>query len=179
MAGSPALQLRFIVALARGAGIEEAARALRKTRQSVYDLRRKAGAESFAAAWDPALAFARQAAAAGRTPMQNHHGIETILVPRYYRGRLIGFMQREDLAGAMRLLGRLDRLAERLGDDPELRAASERFEAFERSTRRELTELTRIACERIHFVNSGNGATPLDGPPAPSSPYARTRRKGR
>jgi len=129
---TPALQLRFILALARGAGPGEAARALGRTRQSVYRLRRKAGAESFAAAWDRAQAFARNAAAAGRSLSATCGGIETIMVPRYYRGRLIGFVQREDLAGAMRLLGRLDRLAERLGDVPHELATDEALEAFER-----------------------------------------------
>jgi hypothetical protein len=132
---TPRLQLRFVVALARGAGVDEAARSLGKTRQSAYDLRKKPGAESFAGAWDGALAFSRQAAAAARSEARGHCGVETVLVPRYYRGRLVGFVQREDVAGAMRLLGRLDRIAERLGDAHDLRAAGERLEAFERLTR--------------------------------------------
>ena len=132
---TPALQLRFIVALARGASVDEAVRALGKTRQSAYDLRKRTGAESFAAAWNSALAFARTADAAARSPAAGGGGIETILVPRYYRGRLVGFVQREDLAGAMRVLGRLDRLAEKLGDGADFHAASKRLEAFERLTR--------------------------------------------
>ena len=128
---TPALQLRFILALARGAGPDEAARALGRTRQSAYRLRKKAGAESFAAAWDRAQAFARSVRAS-RPRWSSFGGIETILVPRHYRGRLIGFVQREDVAGAMRVLGRLDRLAERLGDATDLRAASERLEVFDR-----------------------------------------------
>ncbi len=36
-------------------------------------------------------------------------------MPRHYRGRLIGFVQREDTGAAMRALRQLDRLAERLG----------------------------------------------------------------
>jgi hypothetical protein len=128
---TPALQSRFILALARGAGPDEAARALGKTRQSVYRLRQKPGAESFAAAWDGAQDFARTAAAAGRVPAASRGGIETVLVPRYYRGRLIGFVQREDLAGAMRLLRQLDRIAEKASGSDEDRA-----EAFERLTGR-------------------------------------------
>jgi hypothetical protein len=134
---TPELQLRFILALARGAGIGEAARQLGKSRQSAYQLREKPGAESFAAAWDGAAAFARTAAAIRHSPAAGVVGIETILVPRHYRGRLVGFVQREDVAGAMRLLGRLDRLAERLGGGESLRGDSERFEAFERMTGRE------------------------------------------
>jgi hypothetical protein len=112
----PARQQRFILSLARGLDVSEAARALGMTRQSAYRLREKAGAESFAAAWDRVQAFAREAASVRRSPMAGLGGIETVLVPRHYRGRLVGFVQREDTAGAMRALGQLDRLAEKLGD---------------------------------------------------------------
>ena len=125
---SPSLQRRFILALARGAGPGEAARAVGRSRQSAYRLRDRPGAESFAAAWDRALEFAQSVRGAQARAPLGSTGIETLLVPRYYRGRLIGFVQREDVAGAMRLLGRLDRLAERLGDDPELRSLSEAWE---------------------------------------------------
>jgi hypothetical protein len=133
---SPAVQRRFIVELARGAGPGEAARSLGKTRQTAYRLRRQPGAESFAAAWDEAQAFARQARAAGQGPLAGRCSIETLLVPRFSRGRLIGFVQREDQAGAMALLGRLDRLAEAMDatETPEPLDA-ERFAAFDRLTR--------------------------------------------
>ena len=130
---SPGRQRRFIIALARGDGPGEAARALGKTRQSAYDLRKRPGAESFAAAWDEALAFAQEVQAAASAPAAGLAGIETLLVPRYYRGRLIGFVQREDVHGAMRLLGRLDRLTERLRESDQ-RAHDERMEAFARLT---------------------------------------------
>jgi hypothetical protein len=125
---SHALQFRFILALARGAAVADAARALGKTRQSAYALRKRSGAESFASAWDAALAFARQVESAGRSSPGG--GIETLMVPRYYRGRLIGFVQREDLAGAMRLLRRLDRLADRFARD-QGRSEQEALEAYE------------------------------------------------
>jgi helix-turn-helix protein len=127
-------QLRFILALARGAGLREAARELGMSRQSAYRLRQRPGAESFAAAWDRAQAFARDVTAASRSPASGFGCIETILVPRHYRGRLIGFVQREDTAGAMRVLRQLDRLADRLGDTTDLRAWSERLDAFVRLT---------------------------------------------
>jgi len=124
-------QVRFVVALARGASVAEAARAVGMTRPSVYRVRRRPDAGSFAAAWDNAVEFARSIDEQRRAiPMT----IETILVPRYYRGRLIGYVQREDVAGAMRLLGQLDRMAERLGDVPTLiQAAADQFEAATRS----------------------------------------------
>jgi hypothetical protein len=47
---TPALQTQFILLLATGAGAHEAARRLGRSRQTAYALRRKPGAESFAAA---------------------------------------------------------------------------------------------------------------------------------
>lgn len=129
---TPRRQLAFIVALARGSGVDEAARKLGMTRQTAYRLRNREGAESFAAAWDSALAFAREVARVRHSSGFDPGGIETLLVPRYYRGRLIGFVQREDRAGAMRALGRLDRIADRLDGPLDFDAMSERMEAFER-----------------------------------------------
>jgi hypothetical protein len=129
----PALQLRFVVALARGAGPDEAARALGRTRQSVYRLRRRPDAAGFAAAWDAAIAFSQEAAAAGRSPAPKLGSVEAILVPRFYRGRLIGFVQREDVAGAMRTLRRLDRLADKLAAENGRHAPAEATEASEAS----------------------------------------------
>jgi hypothetical protein len=129
---TPELQFRFLLALARGAGADEAARTLGRRRQSVYALRRRAGAESFAAAWDAAVDFARAArGAVAAMPLgSGRSAIETLLVPRFYRGRLIGFVQREDVSSAMARLRRLDRLAERIearGESDALRAMSERL----------------------------------------------------
>jgi len=56
---SPELQLRFVEMLAAGATPGEAARRLGKNRQNAYALRGRPGAESFAAAWDAAVAWAR------------------------------------------------------------------------------------------------------------------------
>lgn len=57
---SPDLQLRFIVALSRGFTPGEAARSVGKNRQNAYALRKRAGAESFAAAWDFVVARVRR-----------------------------------------------------------------------------------------------------------------------
>jgi hypothetical protein len=111
---SPELQRHFILRLARGEGPDSAARALGRSRQSVYRLRSRPDAASFATAWDGAVAFSQRI---GRVRQQAPLGlgtIETLLVPRFYRGRLIGFVQREDVAGAMRALRRLDRVNDRL-----------------------------------------------------------------
>ncbi|MDQ3140505.1 MAG: helix-turn-helix domain-containing protein [Pseudomonadota bacterium] len=108
------LQLRFVIHLARGAGVDEAARQLGRSRQSAYRLRRRSGADGFAAVWDAAVDFAREVRAAPSLPGASRSGIETLLVPRFYRGRLIGFVQRDDTRGLMAHIGRLDRIADRL-----------------------------------------------------------------
>ncbi|HEX8623406.1 MAG TPA: hypothetical protein VF718_15670 [Allosphingosinicella sp.] len=65
---SPELQLRFIVALWRGLTPGEAAASVGKNRQNAYALRNRPGAESFAAAWDEAVARVRERRALGRIP---------------------------------------------------------------------------------------------------------------
>lgn len=114
-------QLRLIVALARGASVGEAVRTIGMTRQSAYRLRARPDAGSFAAAWDNAIGFAGQASAIQRSDALLASRVETLLVPRYFRGRLIGYVQRDDVAGAMRTLNMLDRMADRLGDVESLR----------------------------------------------------------
>lgn len=111
----PALQLRFVLNLARAMGPAEAARSVGRSRQSAYALRDRPGGESFAAAWDAAIAFARRASTAPRPLTVMTGGLETILVPRYYRGRLVGFIQREDVGGAMRRAAALEAIVERIG----------------------------------------------------------------
>jgi len=119
---TPRLQLRLILNLALGMGPGEAAARLGRSRQTAYALREKPGAEEFAAAWDAAVEFAHEARTAPRPLAFMQSGVETILVPRYYRGRLVGFVQREDLGAAMRRYAELERIAERIGslDDPDL-----------------------------------------------------------
>ena len=108
-----AAQRDFILRLARGAGIGEAARVLGFSRQSAYALRRRRGAEGFAAAWDSAVALGRRIAVAERRERGFAHGAETLLVPRYYRWRLIGFVQRDDNRSTMRALRSIDRMLDR------------------------------------------------------------------
>jgi hypothetical protein len=173
---SPARQQRFILSLARGLDVSEAARMLGMTRQSAYRLRERTGAESFAAAWDRVQAFARKAASIRRSPMAGFGGIETILVPRHYRGRFVGFVQREDTAGAMRALGKLDRLAEKLGDVNSGYATDEFLEGFlhglSRSDRSDTMPLANGSASSIPAsLAAGLDACP-NGPP----PYARTRK---
>ena len=107
-------QRDFIRRLAHGHSVDEAARALGHSRQSVYALRRRPGAEGFARAWIWAQRLGRDAWEARRcqpTP-DLVHAFETLLVPRFYRGRLVGFVQRLDNQAALRALAELDRHAD-------------------------------------------------------------------
>jgi hypothetical protein len=104
-------QRKFIGRLARGHSVDEAARSLGHSRQSAYALKRRQGAEEFARAWILAQRMGRHAAEArrcGATP-DFVRAFEMILVPRFYRGRLVGFVQREDHREVLRALRELDR----------------------------------------------------------------------
>lgn len=89
---TPDRQRRFIEALALMGVVARAAKAVGMSGQSAYMLRRRAGAEGFATAWDTALEMGRDRAfeiAVRRATI----GIE---VPYYYRGRLVGVRHRFD-----------------------------------------------------------------------------------
>ena len=104
-------QRQFIGRLARGHSVDEAAKSLGHSRQSAYALRRKSGAEEFARAWIRAQRLGRDAWEARRcrpTP-DLAFAFETLLVPRFYRGRIVGFVQRQDNVIALRALAELDR----------------------------------------------------------------------
>jgi hypothetical protein len=108
---TPERQRRFILLLARGAGPHAAARSLGLSRQTAYALRGRRGAGSFAAAWDAAQDFAARASVAGRDVPPSPHGLESVFVPRFYCGRLVGFVVREDRQSVLRQLAWLDRKA--------------------------------------------------------------------
>ena len=129
---TPALQRRFILLLSQGAGPGEAARQVGRGKAGAYALRARPGAEDFAAAWDAAVGLAATVrdAERNRPPILGRSGLEVMLVPRFYRGRLVGFVQREDHAGALRILKQIERLVERSGRDPATEDAA--LEAFDR-----------------------------------------------
>ena len=111
---SAADQRKFIGRLARGHSVDEAAKSLGHSRQSAYALCRRKGAEGFARAWIQAQRMGRDAWQARRCAPTPDFALafEPMLVPRFYRGRLVGFVQREDNAAALRALRALDRYEE-------------------------------------------------------------------
>jgi hypothetical protein len=109
-------QRRFVALLAVGCGPSEAAKAVGLSKQSAFSLRRRKGAESFAAAWDSAVAFAARRRAAARPKGDFARAVEGVLVPRFYRGRLVSVERRVSNGGLIRLLAQLEAWAPMIGD---------------------------------------------------------------
>ncbi|MBA2919314.1 hypothetical protein GON01_09640 [Sphingomonas sp. MAH-20] len=83
---SAARQRMFIEQLSRIGLVSAAARAVGMSAKSAYALRKRPGAESFAAAWDEAVGlgqFLAQAAAI-------HRAVDGEVRPVFYRGRQVG-----------------------------------------------------------------------------------------
>ena len=95
---TPDGQRRFVAELGRGASVSEAARAVHLSRQTAHALRSRSGGEGFAAAWDAAQAFARTPPRLMNAPGTSFGCVDTLLVPRTYRGRLIGFALRPTIS---------------------------------------------------------------------------------
>jgi hypothetical protein len=110
---TPERQRRFVSYLAAGAGPSEAAKAVGKTKQSAFTLRARPGAESFSAAWDAAVAFARERRFDASPKSAASLAREGVLVPRFYRGRLVSVERRFPSAPLMRVLAQLDAWAEK------------------------------------------------------------------
>ena len=94
------LQRYFIVALLLYGCVAQACKAVRKSPASVYALRKRAGAESFAAAWDEALERGRERAFA----IAVDRAVNGVTVPRFYQGRFVGTTHRFDHRTIMRVL---------------------------------------------------------------------------
>jgi hypothetical protein len=93
-------QRDFVTALAAMGSVLHAARAVGMSKQSAYNLRNRPGAESFAAAWDIALAIG-YADAFDKALERATTGITT---PRFYKGKQVGTRHRFDYRLAMAAL---------------------------------------------------------------------------
>ena len=89
---TPARQRIFLAALAATGVVARAARAAGMGVTSAYNLRRRAGAETFAAAWDEVETAARNRALA----YVIEHVLNGETLPRFYRGRYVGTIHRVD-----------------------------------------------------------------------------------
>ena len=88
-----ARQRAFIRALTRISAVAAAAKSVGKTARSAYRLRERPGAESFAEAWDIALEI-------GLTNVRDNaieRALKGEVVPRFYRGKQVGLVHRQNL----------------------------------------------------------------------------------
>ena len=83
---TPERQRRFIAELANHGGVSAAARSVGMTPQTANRLRRRAGAESFARAWDAALDEGRTRA----FDEAKYRAVEGWMVPIVRNGKVIG-----------------------------------------------------------------------------------------
>lgn len=97
---SPERQIAFIHRLALCGSVSTSARAVGKSRKSVYDLRGRPGAESFAAAWDAALGMGRSR----QLDLAIERAITGEVRPYFYQGRKCGESVRHDNGLALAVL---------------------------------------------------------------------------
>lgn len=101
---TPARQRAFIAALATTGVVASAARSVGMGVTSAYNLRRRAGAESFAEAWDIVETAARDLALAFVIDQATHGTTR----PRFYRGRYVGQVHSYETRMALAALRALD-----------------------------------------------------------------------
>ena len=109
---TPLRQAEFLGHLALTRSVSAAARAVGMARETAYRLRRRAGAASFAAAWDTGLGLAPGGAKV--TPPDLRHRIDSGLWrPVVRRGQVLGAVQKADNGALLALLARIDRAERR------------------------------------------------------------------
>jgi len=89
---TPERQRRFIAAIEETAVVASAARAVGMSAVSAYALRKRPGAESFAAAWDIAMDMARDRV----WEAVRHHLRHGEITPRFYRGKITSTTHRTE-----------------------------------------------------------------------------------
>lgn len=106
---TPERQRAFIAALARTGVVAAAARAVGMGVTSAYNLRRRAGAESFSRAWTIVETEARERA----FELVVDQAINGTTRPRFYGGRFTGTSHRYETRLALAALRAADRAADR------------------------------------------------------------------
>jgi hypothetical protein len=106
---TPWRQARFLGVLAETGSVAAAARAVGLARETAYRLRRRAGAESFAAAWDAVLSGKAVPARKVTTDELRWRAYCGVLKPVMRAGRHVGTLCKPDNSALLRLLARLGR----------------------------------------------------------------------
>lgn len=119
---TPKRQIAFIGALGATGSVLAAARRVSMARESAYRLRRKPGAESFAAAWDAAL---RKAGPARKVTSEERmrRATEPLFKPVLYAGEHVATVEKADNSALLALVSQLGR-AKPSGPSPTGRSQS-------------------------------------------------------
>lgn len=108
---TPLRQAEFLGRLAETGSVEAAARRVGMARETAYRLRRKPGAESFAAAWDAVTGRARGGKRKVTSEELSQHALGGLLKPMIWRGEYAGTAQKWDNSALLAHLRQLDRSA--------------------------------------------------------------------
>jgi hypothetical protein len=102
-------QAAFLAALAIGGSVAEAARRVSMARETAYRLRRRPGAESFAAAWDVIVGVACGAPRKVTPEERARRAILGLIKPVIWRGKHVANRHKADNSALLRHLAQLDR----------------------------------------------------------------------
>jgi hypothetical protein len=102
----PGRQADFLGYLAETGSVSAAAARVGMSRESAYRLRRREGAESFAAAWDAALGLPFRQVTVDDLIFLAYSGL---IRPIMRRGRYVRWVQKPDTTAFMRLFARISR----------------------------------------------------------------------
>jgi hypothetical protein len=105
---TPRRQADFLGYLAETGSVSAACARVGMSRNTAYKLRKKAHAESFAAAWDAALGMPIRRVTITDLWFLAYRGL---IRPRFRGGKYIRSVQKPDNSALLRLMDRLDRLA--------------------------------------------------------------------
>jgi hypothetical protein len=100
-------QADFLGHLAETGSVSAACACVGMSRNSAYKLRKKPGAESFAAAWDAALGAPVREVTIDDLPFLAYRGL---IRPRFRGGKYVGSLQKPDNSALLRLFARFERL---------------------------------------------------------------------
>ena len=106
---TPARQAAFLAALALTRSVSAAARRVAMARETAYRLRRRKGAESFAAAWDAALGRAAPAKRKVTAEERARRALDGMLKPHFWRGEHVLTVRKADNSALLSHLAQLDR----------------------------------------------------------------------
>ena len=106
---TPMRQAAFLGALAESRCVRAAARRVGLARETAYRLRRKPGAESFAAAWDRIMGRGGRPSRKVTPAALAHRALDGLLKPVIWRGRHVATIWKPDSSALLRFLRQLDR----------------------------------------------------------------------